>query len=214
MVIRAHTFRLRDLVAGHIVLDLVNTVTARNADPVDWLDGYARLLEWAALTGEFEPAVLRALARQSTAAPRAAAGAVRRTRALRETLLALFTALIEGERPPAAALQQLEKHWKHAAAHVGIGVAKRTIGLRLSVDGSGLAYLDHHLALASLDLFATLPVERTRICPGLRCGWLFIDRSKGGQRRWCDMATCGNAAKSRAHSLRQTRKKRGHRAAG
>jgi hypothetical protein len=40
-LIQEHTFQPRDLIAGHLALDLVNTVTARNAEPVDWLTGYA-----------------------------------------------------------------------------------------------------------------------------------------------------------------------------
>jgi Conserved protein containing a Zn-ribbon-like motif, possibly RNA-binding len=42
-----------------------------------------------------------------------------------------------------------------------------------------------------------LPMDRLRICQGPNCSWLFIDRSKAGRRRWCDMAVCGNTAKSR-----------------
>lgn len=59
-MIQGHAFRPGDLVGGHVALDLVNTVTARNADPVDWLDAYPRLLQWASLTGEFAPRDLRA----------------------------------------------------------------------------------------------------------------------------------------------------------
>lgn len=63
MQIIAHTFRQGDLVAGHVVLDLVKTVTARDGEPVDWLDSYARVLEWAALTGHFDERVLAQLGR-------------------------------------------------------------------------------------------------------------------------------------------------------
>jgi hypothetical protein len=47
------------------------------------------------------------------------------------------------------------------------------------------------------------PMERLRICQGQNCSWLFLDRSKGGRRRWCDMAVCGNAAKSRRFYARK-----------
>jgi predicted RNA-binding Zn ribbon-like protein len=30
-------------------------------------------------------------------------------------------------------------------------------------------------------------------------GWYFVDTSKAGRRRWCDMSTCGNAEKARRH---------------
>nr|WP_255307967.1 CGNR zinc finger domain-containing protein [Streptomyces marincola] len=29
-----------------------------------------------------------------------------------------------------------------------------------------------------------------------RCGWFFIDSSRGRRRRWCSMKTCGNQAKA------------------
>jgi predicted RNA-binding Zn ribbon-like protein len=197
MRVEAHAFEPRDLVGGHVALDLVNTVTARDTDPIDWLDGYARLLEWAALTGAFDRTLLRALERRSKAAPRDAARALARLRELREALREVVVAILRRERRPEGALARLEEAWREAAAHARFGVAAGRLDLRLDLEGSGLEVLRHDLALRALELLRTLPLGRTRVCRGKRCGWLFIDRSKGGQRRWCDMATCGNAAKSR-----------------
>ena len=201
--IQGHTFTPRDLVGGHVALDLVNTVTARNADPIDWLDDYGRLLDWAALTGEFDQATLRSLRRRSEADPATAARSLRRTRELRETLLEVLTAVIRKTEPPTSAIERLERHWKDAAAHAHVGVSGGHIHMRVAVETSGLQYVNHEVALRSFELLRALPLERTRICPGPRCGWLFMDRSKGGQRRWCDMGTCGNAAKSRRHYERK-----------
>jgi len=36
-----------DFIGGDAALDFVNTVTGRDETPRDWLDSYARLLEWA-----------------------------------------------------------------------------------------------------------------------------------------------------------------------
>ncbi len=201
--IQGHTFRQRDLVGGHVALDLVNTLTARNADPIDWLDDYAQLLDWAALTGEFDQATLRLLKRRGEADPASAARSLRRTRELRETLLEVLTAVIRSEVAPTSAIERLERHWKDAAAHARFGVSGGHVRLEIAVETSGLQYINHELALRSFEFLRTLPLERTRVCPGSRCGWLFIDRSKGGQRRWCDMGTCGNAAKSRRHYQRK-----------
>ena len=38
-----------------------------------------------------------------------------------------------------------------------------------------------------------------RRCANPACVLLFLDISKSGRRRWCDMATCGNRAKAAAH---------------
>ena len=45
--------------------------------------------------------------------------------------------------------------------------------------------------------------HRIRICANETCQWIFFDESRTGQRRWCDMKTCGNRAKARRHRERQ-----------
>ena len=200
MEIRAHQFRHSDLVGGHVVLDFVNTVTARNAQPGDWLDSYRRVLEWAALTAHFDERVIARLGRMDRAEPAAGELALQRLRDLRETIYAALVAVIRGERPRRGTLAILETFWKEAAAASTLAPSGRRLRPELSPRLSGLDYPTHELALQAVELLQDVPIARTRVCPG--CGWLFIDRSRGGQRRWCDMATCGNAAKSRRHYAR------------
>jgi predicted RNA-binding Zn ribbon-like protein len=199
---RAHTFRPRDLVGGDVVFDLANTVNSRDEDPEDWLDGYARLLEWATLSGAFDPDVLARLGRRAARDPAAAARALRSIKELREALHGVLSAIGAEDAPPADDVRRLERSWKHAVARGRIDVSDGEAHVRLDVQTSGLGYLEHQLAIHAMELLQSLPQERTRMCDGPRCGWLFIDRSKAGRRRWCDMATCGNAAKSRRHYQR------------
>jgi predicted RNA-binding Zn ribbon-like protein len=44
--------------------------------------------------------------------------------------------------------------------------------------------------------------DRLRVCANDGCGEVFVDRSPGGRRRWCDMRTCGNQAKVARHRAR------------
>jgi predicted RNA-binding Zn ribbon-like protein len=205
MQIHEHAFQPRDLVGGHVAIDLVNTVTARNADPIDWLDGYERLLEWADLTGVFPRGTVRLLGRRGRADPVAAERALAHGRDLRETLHTILTAMIQGHAVPQEVLHRYERHVKDAVAHAAMSTVAGHVVLELTLDGSGLELLNHELAWRSLDLLREVSLTRTRVCAGDRCGWLFIDRSKGGRRRWCDMATCGNTAKSRRHYRRGRR---------
>lgn len=202
MAIAPHEFRPRDLVGGHVVVDLVNTVTARNAEPVDWLDGFSRLVEWAELTGGFDPDPLSELRRLGDAHPGVARRALDRARELREVLHDVLSATARGREPSADALRELMRSWTEAMGKARAITAGGQVRLELSVRRSGLDYLRHELALRSLDLLRDLPADRTRVCDGRACGWIFIDRSKGGRRRWCDMATCGNAEKGRRHYQR------------
>ncbi|MEO7208325.1 MAG: CGNR zinc finger domain-containing protein [Steroidobacteraceae bacterium] len=42
-------------------------------------------------------------------------------------------------------------------------------------------------------------MTRLRECASDMCGWLFLDLSKNGSRRWCDMKGCGNREKLRRY---------------
>ena len=193
----AHDFRPRDLVGGHPVIDFANTVTARDAhDPIDWLDGYDRLLDWALLAGLIDTAERQLLAAEAGDA----AAALARAKALREALHDLIAARVDGAPPPAAALRRLEAHWKDAVRRSSLNGAARPV---LDAAGSGPDLVADRIALAAMPLLADLPAGRLRRCAGPRCGWIFIDTSKAGRRSWCDMATCGNAAKSRRHYSRR-----------
>ena len=59
------------------------------------------------------------------------------------------------------------------------------------------------VALSALSILSD-PRERGRIktCPGIDCGWMFIDETKNRRRKWCLMETCGNRAKAARHYRR------------
>ena len=61
--------------------------------------------------------------------------------------------------------------------------------------------------LAEIYLLAvTGRLERLKVCSSPECRWVFFDRSKPGNRRWCSAALCGNRHKTRSYRLRQRNK--------
>jgi predicted RNA-binding Zn ribbon-like protein len=55
---------------------------------------------------------------------------------------------------------------------------------------------------SAAELLASSDVERLRVCAGDDCGWAYVDRSRNGLRRWCQMSTCGTAEKTRRRRQR------------
>ncbi len=55
------------------------------------------------------------------------------------------------------------------------------------------------IALAAARLVTTVTSSRLRRCASAQCGVWFVDTSKGGRRRWCSMARCGNRDKAATH---------------
>ncbi len=83
----------------------------------------------------------------------------------------------------------------------------------LEQDGEGWGWVDAGepaldqmlgpVARSAVELLTSGRRARVRECEGANgCGWLFIDTSKNGRRRWCDMKVCGNRAKARRHRQR------------
>jgi predicted RNA-binding Zn ribbon-like protein len=201
-VIEAHRFVPADFIAGDAALDFVNTVTGRDETPRDWLDSYARLLEWAGRAKLLPAKSMQGLVRRSERDPGASERALAKAKRLREALFEIGKDLAKRRVPQPEALELLREHWLAGAeAHV------------FAVEGGRLtAVIDREAD--GLDLVASMVAwrfaahvlghapGRLKICDGPNCAWLFLDTSKAGRRRWCDMADCGNAAKSRRHYAR------------
>lgn len=209
MIIVSRPFSSGDLVAGHPALDLVNTVTARNTSmPRDWLDGYERLLEWARLANITDAKVLTLLGKQAVLSGESAARALARLKEFREALHTAYAALLSGRRLPQPILDELEAIWLKAQSRLRLEYSGNRVAARVRAERSGFDLILDCVAVSAIELLQSLPMDRTRICHGHSCGWLFIDSSKGGQRVWCDMATCGNAAKTRRHQEKMERRRR------
>ena len=48
-------------------------------------------------------------------------------------------------------------------------------------------------------------LDRVKMCASDECGWIFFDRSKPANRRWCSSARCGNREKTRTYRGRRKR---------
>jgi predicted RNA-binding Zn ribbon-like protein len=198
-----HTFRAHDLVGGDLAVDFVNTVTARDSEPSDWVDGYGALLGWAALTGAFAKKDVAALSALAEAEPARATAALARCRSLREALCGVLYSMIERRAPTADDLMTIDDMRLAAAKAAKLVSVRGRVASVWSVERSGLDLIAHIVADQALALLQDPKLDRLRVCDGHDCGWVFVDTSKNGRRRWCDMATCGNTAKARRHYERQ-----------
>lgn len=95
------------------------------------------------------------------------------------------------------------------------GIQTRDIRLEeylhtLKTDGANLVDTLRRQPILSLIAVSALSIlsdareiQRVKKCPGIDCGWLFIDETKNARRKWCIMETCGNRAKaSRNYALK------------
>jgi predicted RNA-binding Zn ribbon-like protein len=178
-------------VGGHPVLDLANTVfdRAHPAPDNDLLKTPSDVLTWCESVGFFE----RAPAALGDAAVDDLTDEVR---SVREHAWAVFDAVSRGQPVPTVSLGAL---LERSGAGVRAGQVRdidADLG-HLAADWAAPGAIATALSLLAVHALFTLPAERVRACG--RCGWLFLDSSRGGRRRWCSMSTCGNREKASRH---------------
>ena len=204
-VIESHRFAAADFIGGDAAIDFVNTVTGRDARPRDWLDGYPRLLEWAERAKLLPPKSLAALARRAERDPGAAERALTKAKRLREALYDIGLAIAKRRTPSLESLDLLRDHWLAGAESHDLGVANGRLAVVVDPLADGLDLVASMVAWRFVGNVLPHPPKRLKVCDGPNCSWLFLDTSKAGRRRWCDMADCGNAAKSRRHYAKSRR---------
>ncbi|MGW0659894.1 CGNR zinc finger domain-containing protein [Streptodolium elevatio] len=111
---------------------------------------------------------------------------------LREAIYRIGSAIAAGERPEPKDVRILNTI--AAAGHAKAALDNERAGWHLTQttpvgDALGVLATDAIRVLGGPDR------GRIKNCEGPACAGLFLDTSRGANRRWCSMNTCGNKAK-------------------
>jgi predicted RNA-binding Zn ribbon-like protein len=203
-----------ELVGGALCLDFANTVEGREGDaPRDWIRDAGDLVRWGDHAGVLSP-------EEAGAALEAGDATVLETQlhealSLREAIYRVFTAIARGTAPPAGDLTVVRRSHAEGVYHatlapVSPGDAGHRWDWRWDVgDAHPVDVISWRGSASAIDLLRTGRIDRLRQCPGGGegpCNWLFIDTTRGGNRRWCSMADCGGRAKWRRQNARRRRR--------
>ena len=173
---------------GAPALDFINTIDPRfGPAAVDLLSSPEALRSWAQFAG---------LAENIHVDPRG----FRRALDLRDTLDAIFRAVAQGKQSRPRDLTKLRD------AYLAVLSRARLVGKPGSFEWelpaqAGVDALLLPVLTSALELLQT--PARIRRCPGDNCGWLFIDETKNGSRKWCSMDPCGSRDKMRRYRSRK-----------
>jgi predicted RNA-binding Zn ribbon-like protein len=193
-----------EIYGDNLALDFANTVDGRKTGVlVERLVTYEELLRWAEQSRALAAPQVTELRRAAAAHPRATTLAVTRAREVREVAHDIFLAAAEQRPLPPAAVAELDARLGAAFGAPHLALPQRVPVLQWERETPRLDSVAHAAARAAVELL-TAPdkLARVRVCALDTCGWLFLDTSRNGSRRWCDMTICGNRAKARRHYRR------------
>ncbi len=189
---------------GALCLDLANTWGDRNDPASDRLQTYLDLLEWAVGAGLVSERERSGLQRLDHLEPSKSHGVLRAALELRDVVFRICSRVAAGDAPQPRDVKAL---------NAALETVPRQ---RLCCSGeccewewpTGEPDLRRPLwpvIQSAADLVTSTDISRVRVCAAPDCNWLFLDTSRGGRRRWCDMSTCGNRAKARRYYERHRR---------
>jgi predicted RNA-binding Zn ribbon-like protein len=181
-----------------LALDLLNTLgplegsegdrLGRPADVLDWLDAHGLARE--------RVASLRA-------SPAEAALLLTEVRRLRDELARALDAFRGQRTLSPAAVYGIDRLLRAGRVSRRLRAVAGRAELVEEVLGTVPAAVLAPVALAAAELLTRADPRRVRRCAAPNCGAWFLDTSKGGRRKWCSMATCGNRAKAAKHRKRR-----------
>jgi len=200
-------------VGGRLCLDFVNSVDARleknekNSTVftfrADKLSGYTDFVEWSKDAGILEERDVKRLVHVASRNERESRQVFARATIVRECLFRIFKHVIEGWEPPTADIELFNRECAIARNRQKLVYSSNKFAWDLKAGEDELDRMIWPIALSSAQLLSSEELSLVRQCPGLNCGWLFLDSSKNRSRQWCDMKDCGNLAKVRRYRERQ-----------
>jgi predicted RNA-binding Zn ribbon-like protein len=186
-----------------LCLSYANTLSWRGSDvPVDKLADFADLLSWLASSAGLLVHRFDEAAKWSSSHPEEAARLFVEAIAAREAIYCIFSALASGNGARDQDLDVLNRGLETAPMRTRLARARRGYAWRAEVAEVSAPALLAPILWSAGDLLVKNVHERIRQCANEKCLWLFLDESKNGTRRWCDMTSCGNRAKARRHYLK------------
>ncbi|WP_019932150.1 ABATE domain-containing protein [Nocardia sp. BMG111209] len=165
-------------VSGNLALDYAGTVEARTTEYRDRLVTGPDLADWLVAAGLLDDP------------PACDAETLRQAVALREAIYRLGAGALHGEPADPADLRRLNEVARNCPPRSEL-TADATVR-RTGTVADALAAI----ARSAIELLGGPDRPRVKQCGRDACTRLYIDTSRGGSRRWCDMTICGNRAKS------------------
>jgi predicted RNA-binding Zn ribbon-like protein len=182
---------------GDLSLDFVNTVDERPTDHSnELLPTSAEYISWAhqarLLTKMQELNLLKKASRN----PREAEAARKSAIAMREVLFQILVHRIEGKEIPETLAAKWNKYVQRAMDQYELVSGKKGFEWHCIADPLEFDSFLWPVIHSAVQLLTGPNADRIRRCAQDYCDWIFLDESKRGNRRWCDMSICGNRAKA------------------
>jgi len=189
--------------AGRLWLDFVNTDEAPRHAQGDMLASFDGYLAWLERSALIDAARRTALQRRALEQPASATATLHEARRVRSALRPLAEHGVHAsERVTQAAMLEINRVLGRSTGVRRVGQDARDGSFHRTFlpSGDAFAALVIPVVESAADALVTGELARVRRCVAEPpCPRVFLDTSRSGRRRWCDMRSCGNRNKAARH---------------
>lgn len=187
-----------DFCGGHLAIDFTNTIGSRGdkAKREEHLISIGDVLAWSEAAGILTKRRATELRSEASVNPDVARSAFRRAIEFREVLYRLLAAIAHHQLPAPGDLTAFNRYVSELYADAAVVAAPAGFALE-TARGEGFDAVLRPVVRAAVELLTSPALKKVGLCADDSCAWLFLDTTRSGTRRWCDMKSCGNRNKVR-----------------
>src|SRR5690606_25371093 len=123
---------------------------------------------------------------------------------LRELLYAMFFTISRGKAARNADLEKFNACIADHFSFINLKVNEGEYQAGWNLPNDSLQRITAPVVKDAYHLLISNRLDRVKECSN--CGWLFLDTTKNGKRRWCSMKACGSTVKALEWYYRQKEK--------
>ena len=195
--------------SGALGVAFVNTAAARPDNSQLGVEDYGQLLTWGQRAEIVSASEAERLTQVAARHPDRAKAVYARADQLRRNLARIFVAVSKQAEMPRKDLDAFNQALAHTMPAARLVPGKTGLTWGWAGDEDALERVLWPVLHSVAELLVSMEGQpHVRLCAGMECGLFFVDRTPSGQRKWCEMKTCGNRAKVLRHYYRTGRKKR------
>ena len=182
---------------GCPVFDFTNTISNRNdPDYFDYLTKYDDFVDWINKIKLLPKGKMDAIAAFSKSHTRKSADTLRQIIEVREVVFKLFSSLAQQQKAERETVDAFNGFFSEALSNMRVEVGRKEVATSFIVSEKTILKEPLYILVKNaFDILSTQSFDRIKECP--TCRWLFLDTTKNGKRRWCNMQVCGSNDKAR-----------------
>lgn len=187
-------------------LDFVNTVPDRfDGTNRDNLSSFNDLIYWAKKAKIIDNTSFAAVEKAAKLNGRKSRDFFAEAIGIRSLIYSIFKPISNHQKVKPADLEVFNEVVKRYFVFLEIGARKDGFVEQWNFDSSQFYSITAPIIKSAYELLLSGKLERVKECPN--CGWLFLDTTKNGKRRWCSMEDCGSNVKALEYYYRKKNEK-------